>query len=100
MGNNSTCKIVGVGTVRIIMFDSVILTLNDERYVPKLRLNLILLSCLDTNVCRVSMSKGVLKVNKGSSLIMNRQKNLNMLEGHIVVGAAAVSNSEKDMDNT
>lgn len=67
------------------------------KYVPKLRKNLISLGYLDTDECRVVISKGILKVTKGLSLIMKGQKNRNlyMLQGHIVVGATVVSTSKR-----
>lgn len=70
MKNNSAYKIVGIVYVRIRMFDGVIWTLADVKYVSELRKNLISLGCLDTDECRVAMLEGVLKVTKGSSLIM------------------------------
>ena len=78
MGNNSACKTVGIGSVRIRMFDGVIQTLTDVRHVPELRKNLISLGCLDTDGCRVVMSEGVLKVTKGSLLIVKGKKNRNL----------------------
>lgn len=47
MRNDTSCKIVGVGIVRIRMFDGTIRTLTDVRHVPKLKQNLISLSSLD-----------------------------------------------------
>ncbi|KAG8486155.1 hypothetical protein CXB51_019539 [Gossypium anomalum] len=41
MGNNASCKIVGVGTIKVKMFDGVIRTLSDVRHVPELKRNLI-----------------------------------------------------------
>ena len=37
MGNNITCKVVGIGTVRIKMYDGVVRTLSDVRHVPDLK---------------------------------------------------------------
>ncbi|KAG8488750.1 hypothetical protein CXB51_016632 [Gossypium anomalum] len=47
MGNNASCKNVGVGTIKVRMFDGVVRTLSDVRHVPGLKRNLILLSTLD-----------------------------------------------------
>lgn len=46
MGNNSTCKIVGVGTIRIKMYDGVVRTLIGVRHNPNLKKNLISLGTL------------------------------------------------------
>ena len=41
MGNNMACKSVGMGTVRIKMFDGAVRTLTEVRHVPDLRKSLI-----------------------------------------------------------
>ena len=41
MGNNAPCKVVGVGTVKIRMFDRAIRVLGNVRHVPEMRQNLI-----------------------------------------------------------
>ncbi|KAG8499112.1 hypothetical protein CXB51_005523 [Gossypium anomalum] len=48
MGNNASCKIVGVGTIKVKMFDEIVKTLSDVRHVPELKRNLISLSTLDS----------------------------------------------------
>ena len=41
MGNDHTCQMVGIGTVRMKMFDGVVRELTEVRYVPTLRKNRI-----------------------------------------------------------
>ena len=48
MGNGIPCKIVGVGSIRIRMFDGIVRELMDVRYVPELKSNLISLGVLDS----------------------------------------------------
>ena len=48
MGNNASCKIAGVGTIKVKMFDGVVRTLSDIRHVPELKRNFISLSTLDS----------------------------------------------------
>ncbi|KAG8482499.1 hypothetical protein CXB51_024054 [Gossypium anomalum] len=48
MGNNASCKIAGVGTIKVKMFDGVVRTISDVRHVPELKRNLISLSTLDS----------------------------------------------------
>ena len=50
MGNNASCKITGIGIVRIKMFDGVVRTLGNMRHVPHLKRNMISLSFLDSKV--------------------------------------------------
>ena len=40
MGNNATCKVVGVGSIHIKMFDGMVRTLFDVKHVPGLKKNL------------------------------------------------------------
>lgn len=41
MGNDATCKVIGIGTMKIRMSDGVVRTLGDIRHVQGLRKNLI-----------------------------------------------------------
>lgn len=41
MGNDVLCKVIGIGTIKIRMFDGIMRTLGDVRHVPELRKNLI-----------------------------------------------------------
>ena len=47
MANNASYKLIGIGIVRIKMFDGVVYTLGDVRHVLDLKRNLISLSTLD-----------------------------------------------------
>ncbi|KAG8481358.1 hypothetical protein CXB51_026131 [Gossypium anomalum] len=46
--NNASCKITGVGTIKVKMFDGIVRILSDVRHVPELKRNLISLSTLDS----------------------------------------------------
>ena len=48
LGNNLSFKVLGVGTVRIKMFDGVVRTLTNVRHVPDLKTSLISLGTLDS----------------------------------------------------
>ncbi|KAF3665269.1 Retrovirus-related Pol polyprotein from transposon TNT 1-94 [Capsicum annuum] len=72
MENNTPCKIDGIGTIRIKMFDGVVRTLGDVRYVPDLKRNLISLSTLDLSGYRYTGEGGVLKK---SWIFFLKQKN-------------------------
>jgi hypothetical protein len=65
MGNGIPCKIVGVGSIRIRMFDGIVRELTDVRYVPELKLNLISLGVLDSGGYKYTGQGGALKVSKG-----------------------------------
>ena len=66
MGNDSTRKMTGIGSVQIKMFDGVIRKLNDVRYVPDLKKNLISLDVLDASGYRIILEGGNLKVARGA----------------------------------
>ena len=48
MRNNTSCKIVGIGIVRIKMLNGVVRTLDNVRHVPHLKQNMVSLSILDS----------------------------------------------------
>ena len=70
MGNNASCKIAGVGTIKVKMFDGVVKTLSGVRHVPELKRNLISLSTLDSKGYKYTTKSGVLKISKGSLIVM------------------------------
>ena len=70
MGNNTMCKVVGLGTIRFKMFDGMIRELRDVRHIPDLKRNLISLGTLDQIGCSIKVEYGVMKVIRGSIVIM------------------------------
>ncbi|KAG8477771.1 hypothetical protein CXB51_027720 [Gossypium anomalum] len=81
MGNNASCKIAGVGTIKVKMFDGVVRTLSDVRYTAE---------------------SGVLKISKGSLVVMKGQRKtakLYVLQGSTVTGDAAVASSSLSDDD-
>lgn len=92
MGNNHSCKTVGVGSIRIRMHDGVVRTLKDVRHVPELRKNLISVGALDSGGCKIVTWNGVKEVVRDSLVVMKgiRQRNLYKLLGTTVTGSAAV----------
>lgn len=92
MGNNHACKIMGYGTIQIKMHDGALRTLMNVRHVPNLRKNLISLGVLEENGCKIVMEGGILKVVRGSLVVMKgvRHRNLYPLIGKTVTGDLAV----------
>ena len=70
MGNNAPCKIIGIGSVRIKMHDGIIRTLEGVRHIPYLGQNFISVSTFDYEGYSYSGGDGVLKVTKGSLILM------------------------------
>ena len=102
MGNNASCKVAGIGTVRIKMFDGVVRTLGDVRHVPDLKRNLISLSTLDSKGYKYTGEGGVLKIGKGALVMMKGQQRsarLYVLQGSTVTGDAAVATRSLSEDD-
>ena len=99
MGNDISCKVVGIGSILIKMFDGSIKILNDVRHVPELRNNLIPLGVLDTRGYKSIFQGGVMKIYKVILLVMKAKKvkNLFLLEGRIESDHVIVV-SENDSD--
>ncbi|KAL5552330.1 hypothetical protein UlMin_002506 [Ulmus minor] len=74
LGNNSLCKVIGIGSVRIKTHDGFERVLPDVRHVPELNRNLISLGMLDQHGFSWKGDKGLLKVSKGSLVVMKGVK--------------------------
>jgi len=70
MGNDMACKIVGIGTIKIKMYDGIVRTLTEVRHVSKLKKNLISTGALDTIGCKIVQQNGVLIVTRGALVMM------------------------------
>ncbi|WRX09049.1 zinc finger protein [Theobroma cacao] len=70
LGNKSIMKVMGLGVVKIKMFDGVVRSLGGVAYVLKMRKNLILLSMLDSKGYGYSTCDGVVKVTQGDMVLM------------------------------
>jgi hypothetical protein len=86
------------------MHDGIIRTLTDVRHIPDMSKNLITLSTLDGKGYKYSGGDGVLKVSKGSLIVMRGDlisANLYRLRGTTIIGdAAVISNSLCTSDAT
>ena len=103
MGNNISCKVIGIGTVQIKMHDGVVRTLTDVRHIPDLKKNLISLGVLDSQSCKYFTQGGVLKGTKGALIVIKGRfiNGLYLLQGSTVIGTALVSSSsDLDSDTT
>ena len=57
MGNDAACKAIGIGTIKIKMFDGVVRVLGNAKHVLELSKNLISLGALDSLGC-IYMARG------------------------------------------
>nr|CAJ86192.1 H0306F03.15 [Oryza sativa] len=104
MGDDTPCEVAGIGTVQIKMFDGCIRTLSDVRHIPNLKRSLISLCTLDCKGYKYSGGDGILKVTKGSLVVMKadiKSANLYHLQGTTILGnVATVSDSLSNSDAT
>ena len=93
MGNDATCPVIRIGTVKIKIFDGVVRVLSNVRHVPDLRKNLISLGVLDYLGYSFSSKDGIMKIIKGALMVMKGQKvsTLYRLIGNTIVGRVAVT---------
>lgn len=70
LGNNKSCKVMRRGSIRFKMFDGVDRIFTNVRYVSELKRNLISLCVLDKLGYSFRADKGVLKVVKGSLVVI------------------------------
>jgi len=98
MGDDHPCNMEGIGTVCIKIDDGIIRELKEVRYVPQLKRNLISVGVLEALGLMVSIRDGVLKMIKGSMVVMKgvRWNNLYYLKGGTVTGQVETSISSDD----
>ena len=70
MGNDVTCPVIGIGTVKIKIFDGVVRVLTNVRHVPDFRKNLISLGVLDDLGYLYSSKGGIMKITKGTLMVI------------------------------
>jgi hypothetical protein len=94
MGDNTPCEVIVIESVKIRTHDGMAHTLTDVRHVPTMFRNLISLSTLDNMGYKYFASGGVLKVSKGSLIVMKgvmKSANLYVLRGDTIIGTIVVS---------
>ena len=93
MRNDATCQMIGIGTVRIKMFDGVVRDLTDVRYVPQMKKNIISVGAVESKGFKMTLENGILKVTKGFLVVMKeiKDRNLYYLKGSTVIGSLTTS---------
>ena len=103
MGNDATCLVIGIGSMKIKMFDGVVRVLSIVRNVPDLRKILISLRVLDDLGYSYSSKGRIIKITKGALMVMKGQKvsTLYRLIGNTVVRRVVITTSiYSNIDNT
>ncbi|KAE8715084.1 1-phosphatidylinositol-3-phosphate 5-kinase FAB1B [Hibiscus syriacus] len=90
--NDHALEIVGVGTIKLKMYDGTIKVVRDVRHVKGLKKNLLSYGLLDNNASKIETRKGIMKVFRGALVVLKGEKiaaNLYMLKGETLVEAEA-----------
>ena len=101
LGNNKSFEIKGVGTVRIKFHDGIERVLNQVRYIPGLRRNLISLGTLDEIGYSYKAVGCVLTVSRDYLMIMKglKENGLYILQGSIVIGTVSTVQEKPDLNS-
>lgn len=70
LGNNKACKIDDIGSIKLRLTYGTERILQEVRHVPELKRNLVSLVMLDSYGFSCRIEGGILKVTKGSLLMM------------------------------
>lgn len=70
MRNNQSCRVLGIGLVRLRLLDGTVLVLGQVQHVPDLIKNIISLSTLDSNGYTFFSRGGVLKIKRGYRVVL------------------------------
>ncbi|KAK9215025.1 hypothetical protein WN944_007028 [Citrus x changshan-huyou] len=83
MGNDQPCRTMGIGTIRLKMFDGMVRELKEVRFVPALKKNLISVGALEAKGYKVTIEDGIIKFTHGVMVILQgvRRHNLYYLKG-------------------
>ena len=98
MGNDDVYKTIGIGNIRMRMFDEQVRTLTNVRHVPDLKKNLLSLGALEARGYKFFGTDGAIKVTKGSMIILKGEwiENLYKLAGSIIIGDALATIENED----
>lgn len=74
MNNDSRCKVIGIGSITVMVFDSVSRTLSNVKHAPKVRRSLISFVALDNLGYDFFKKNVIMNINKGSFIVMKGKK--------------------------
>ncbi|KAL0321707.1 UNVERIFIED_CONTAM: Retrovirus-related Pol polyprotein from transposon TNT 1-94 [Sesamum calycinum] len=100
LGDDRCCNIVGVGDVRIKMYDGTVRTLSDVRHIPDLKKNLISLGTLHKNdfIPKADEDRETIRIVKGALTVMKGKitaGNIYKLLGSIVTKVSFTTGKHK-----
>ncbi|KAE8694358.1 hypothetical protein F3Y22_tig00110783pilonHSYRG00068 [Hibiscus syriacus] len=90
--NDHALEIIGLGTIKLKMYDGTIKVVRDVRHVEGLKKNLLSYELLDNNASKIETRKEIMKVFRGALVVLkgeNIAANLYMLKGETFLEAEA-----------
>lgn len=89
LDNNKSCKVMGIGNIYLKLIDGCQRIIESVRYVLDHKRNLVSVGMLDNNGLNLRIEKGVMKVLKGSKVIMKgiKRNSIYILEEDAVIGS-------------
>ncbi|KAH9696084.1 hypothetical protein KPL71_023037 [Citrus sinensis] len=83
MGNDQPCCTMGIGTIRLKIFDGMVRELKEVRFVPALKKNLISVGALEAKGYKVTIKNSIMKFTHRAMVILQgvRRHNLYYLKG-------------------
>ena len=98
MGNDHPCQAMGIGTVKLKMYDGVVRTLSEVQNVSDLKKNLISLDYLDSKSHNIMIEGGILKVLSGALVMRKGKKEGNpyFFQGCTITRNSLVYTEEKE----
>ncbi|GJY85975.1 hypothetical protein Tco_0500001 [Tanacetum coccineum] len=93
LGDDRECRVRGTSEVQVQMRDGSSFVLDNVRYVPKLRQNLISLGTLEKEGFTMKMQSGKIKVTKGSLVVLSGTRRTNCV--YILDGQRSTQQSTK-----
>ncbi|KAE8671438.1 Casein kinase I isoform delta-like [Hibiscus syriacus] len=68
--NDHALEIIGIGTIKLKMYDGTIKVVRDVRHVKGLKKNLLSYGLLDNNASKIETRKGIMKVFRGALVVL------------------------------
>lgn len=96
IGNNKSYKVLGIGTIKLKIFNEVEKLLREVRYILELKRNLISLEMLDKVGYSIKTHLGMLKITKVSHNVIEINNCMYTLIGKIVIGEAFLAKKQLD----
>ena len=99
--NNKCYEIKRIGTVRLKLHDGAERVLQEVRFIPGLKRNLISLGTLDQKGYSYKASGGVLKVSKGCMVVMKGviESGIYVLQLSTVIGSVSIAKEDADLNS-